>query len=219
MDTLQEYIEHCILPRYDAFDAGHQRDHAESVIRESLALAKAHHVDEEMAYTIAAYHDLGLEQDRALHHIHSGEILMADETLRQWFTKEQLETMRDAVEDHRASSKRPPRTIYGAIVAEADRQIDPDTILRRALQFELKQNPTVDFEWHFQRAYQHVIDKYAEGGYMHLWLNSERNLQGLATLRGIIHDEEQMRGICRGIWEEITTSQQKSGTDECQCIG
>ncbi len=212
MDTLHEYIEHCILPRYDAFDAGHQQDHAESVIRESLILAKAYHADEQMAYTIAAYHDLGLEQDRELHHIHSGEILMADETLRQWFTEEQLVTMRDAVEDHRASSKRPPRTIYGAIVAEADRQIDTDTILRRALQFGLKQNPTADFEWHFQRAYQHVMDKYAEGGYMHLWLNSERNTQGLATIREIIHNEGQTRQLCYSIWQDITSSQTNNQT-------
>ena len=30
--------------------------------------------------------------------------------------------------DHRASGKNPPRTIYGAIVAEADRQIIPETV-------------------------------------------------------------------------------------------
>ena len=201
--TLQEYIEQQVLPRYAAFDKGHQRDHAESVIRESVKLAREHGVDEQMAYVIAAYHDLGLEQDREFHHIHSGEILMADEMLRQWFSEEQLQTMREAVEDHRASSKRPPRSIYGAIVAEADRQIDPNTILRRALQYGLKQNPVRDFEWHFERAYQHALDKYAEGGYMHLWLNSERNVQGLNNLRAIIADKERMREICREIWETL----------------
>ena len=56
---------------------------------------------------------------------------MADERLRQWFTEEQLLIMRDAVEDHRASGKNPPRTIYGAIVAEADRQIIPETVIAR----------------------------------------------------------------------------------------
>ena len=119
--TLQEYIEQTILPQYDAFDGGHKRDHAEAVIAESLQLARAHNADEQMAYVIAAYHDLGLQFDREKHHIYSGEILMADTTLRQWFTEEQLLVMRDAVEDHRASGKNPPRTIYGAIVAEADR--------------------------------------------------------------------------------------------------
>jgi uncharacterized protein len=111
--------------------------------------------------------------------------------------------MRDAVEDHRASSKNAPRTIYGAIVAEADRHIDPETILRRTLQFGMKQNPNADFEWNFDRAYEHMLEKYAEGGYMRLWLNSKRNVEGLAQLRAIIHNKEQMRTICKRLFEEM----------------
>lgn len=201
--TLQEYIEQIILPRYADFDKGHQRDHAESVIRESLLLAEKHDVDKNMAYAIAAFHDLGLAVDRAQHHIHSGEILMADPVLPQFFTKEQLCIMRDAVEDHRASSKNAPRTIYGAIVAEADRHIDPETILRRTLQFGMKQNPKADFEWHFERAYEHMLEKYAEGGYMRLWLHSKRNVEGLKALRAIINDKEHMRNICIAIFQTL----------------
>ncbi len=201
--TLHDYIQLHILPRYKAFDKGHQRDHAESVIQESLLLAKEYGVDSNMAYTIAAFHDLGLEIDRELHHIHSGEILMADPILPQFFTEEQRSTMRDAVEDHRASSKHAPRTIYGAIVAEADRHIDPETILRRTLQFGFKQNPNADFEWHFERAYEHMLEKYAEGGYMRLWLNSTRNVEGLKALRTIIHNKEQMKNICKRIFQTL----------------
>lgn len=201
--TLYEYIEQHILPRYSAFDKGHQRDHAESVIHESLVLAEAYGADKEMAYTIAAFHDLGLEKDRALHHIYSGEILMADPMLPQFFTNEQLIVMHDAVEDHRASSKNAPRTIYGAIVAEADRHIDPETILRRTLQFGMKQNSDADFEWHFERAYEHMLEKYAEGGYMKLWLQSKRNVEGLKALRAIIDDKEKMRNICKCLFETI----------------
>ena len=201
--TLHEYIEQQILPRYAAFDKGHQRDHAESVIQESLVLAKEYGADLDMAYTIAAFHDLGLEIARELHHIHSGEILMADSILPQFFTEEQRCTMRDAVEDHRASSKHAPRTIYGSIVAEADRHIDPETILRRTLQFGIKQNPNADFEWHFERAYEHMLEKYAEGGYMRLWLNSKRNVEGLAKLREIIEDKEYMKTICERIFQTL----------------
>ena len=202
--TLQEYIENEILPRYAAFDKGHQRDHAESVIQESMVLAQEHGADQEMAYVIAAFHDLGLEKGRELHHIYSGEILMADPILPQFFNKEQLMLMRDAVEDHRASSKNAPRSIYGAIVAEADRHIDPETILRRTMQFGMKQNPEADFEWHFERAYQHMLEKYAEGGYMRLWLNSKRNVEGLNALRAIIHDKEVLREICKRLFEAMS---------------
>lgn len=194
--TLEDYIEQTILPQYDAFDGGHRRDHALTVIRESLKLAQAYHADERMAYVIAAYHDLGLRFDREKHHIHSGEILMADHTLRQWFNHEQLLTMRDAIEDHRASGKHPPRTIYGAIVAEADRQIEPLTVVQRTMAYSAKLFPDGDFETLYQRSLEHLKEKYAEGGYLRLWLNSERNVQGLAELRDIIRNEDQLRALC-----------------------
>ena len=194
--TLQEYIEQTILPQYDAFDGGHKRDHAEAVIAESLQLARAHNADEQMAYVIAAYHDLGLRFDREKHHIYSGEILMADSTLRQWFTEEQLLTMRDAVEDHRASGKNPPRTIYGAIVAEADRQIIPETVIARTMAYSAKLYPDGDFETLYARSREHLLEKYAEGGYMRLWLNSERNVRSLEALRAIIRNEPLLRSLC-----------------------
>ena len=197
MHSLQQYIEQTILPQYDAFDGGHKRDHAQMVIDESLKLAREYGADEQMAYVIAAYHDLGLRFDRETHHIHSGEILMADETLRQWFTEEQLLTMRDAVEDHRASSKNPPRTIYGAIVAEADRQINPKLVIHRTMAYSAKLFPEGDFETLYARSKEHLLQKYAEGGYMKLWLNSERNVRSLEELRAIIRDELRLRSLCR----------------------
>jgi uncharacterized protein len=195
--TLEQYIEQTILPQYDAFDGGHRRDHAQMVIDESLKLAREHGADERMAYAIAAYHDLGLRFDREKHHIYSGEILLADENLRQWFTDEQLLVMRDAVEDHRASGKNPPRTIYGAIVAEADRQIDPLVVVQRTMAFSKRLLPDADFETLYQRSREHLLEKYAEGGYMRLWLNSERNVKGLEALRALIRDESQLRALCQ----------------------
>ena len=195
--SLKQYIEQTILPQYDAFDGGHRRDHAQMVIDESLKLAREHGADEQMAYVIAAYHDLGLRIDREKHHIHSGEILIKDEHLRQWFTDAQIGIMRDAVEDHRASSKNPPRTIYGAIVAEADRQIDPTLVSHRTMAFSAKLFPNGDFETLYQRSKDHLLEKYAEGGYMHLWLNSERNVRSLEQLRAIIRDEESLRALCK----------------------
>ena len=129
--------------------------------------------------------------------IQSGDILMADDTLRQWFTHDQLLTMRDAVEDHRASGKNPPRTIYGAIVAEADRQIDPLTVVHRTMAYSLKLYPNGDFDTLYQRSLEHLHEKYADDGYLKLWLNSERNVKGLEQLRAIIHNEPRLRTLCR----------------------
>ena len=110
--------------------------------------------------------------------------------------------MRDAVEDHRASGKNPPRTIYGAIVAEADRQIDPLTVIQRTMAYSRKLYPDGDFETLYMRSREHLNEKYAEGGYMRLWLNSERNVQGLETLRAIIRNEDQLRTLCLQWYEK-----------------
>ena len=129
-EELKAYIEAEIIPRYGAFDAAHRTDHVRTVIAQSLVLAGHYEVDADMVYAIAAYHDTGLAYGRESHHIRSGEILLGDSFMRQRFTEEQMAVMRDAIEDHRASSDHAPRTIYGRIVAEADRCIDPETAAR-----------------------------------------------------------------------------------------
>ena len=132
--SLISYIETEIIPRYKSFDKAHNLSHVQAVIEESLILAGQHaNADKRLVYTIAAYHDTGLCRDRATHHLVSGEILMADTTLRQWFSPKELLLMKEAVEDHRASADHEPRSIYGKIVAEADRIIDPDITLRRTV--------------------------------------------------------------------------------------
>ena len=138
---LENYIEDNIIPLYDHFDKAHQRDHVRMVIRQSLDLAAKMEVDANMVYAIAAYHDIGLCEGRDRHHIVSAQMLLADDELRKWFTESQLHTMAEAVEDHRASSDHAPRSLYGRIVAEADRFIDPDTIIRRTVQFGLEHYP------------------------------------------------------------------------------
>jgi len=153
---LRTYIEKEILPRYHAFDKAHDISHAETVIRESLELARIYGADPEMAYTVAAYHDTGLCQDRETHHLISGEILQSDPRLRQWFTEEQIAIMKEAVEDHRASSDHAPRSLYGKIVAEADRIIDPEITLRRTVQYGIKKHPDTSAEWQYQRFREHL---------------------------------------------------------------
>ncbi len=57
------------------------------------------------------------------------------------YWEEEIETVAQAAEDHRASSDHDPRSIYGRIVAEADRLIDPVTIIRRTIQYVLSHYP------------------------------------------------------------------------------
>ncbi|MBO4654005.1 MAG: HD domain-containing protein [Bacteroidales bacterium] len=198
---IQAYIKRGILPRYDSFDAAHRRDHVEMVIRQSLELAEQTGADMEMAYVIAAYHDTGLCEGRERHHLVSGRIIRADQNLLQWFSPEQIETMACAAEDHRASTDHAPRTLYGRIVAEADRFIDPETIVRRTVQFGLEHYPELDKAGHYERTLQHLHEKYGRNGYLKLWFTDSPNAKRLELLRQLIDDEPQLRQLFNDYWK------------------
>ena len=202
MITLQAYIEAAILPLYKDFDPAHRTDHALQVITESLKLSKHYEVDERMVYAIAAYHDIGLCEGRERHHLVSGRMLRADERLHEWFTDEEIETMAQAVEDHRASLDHAPRSIYGRIVAEADRLIDPMTVLLRTVQYGLSHYPELSKEQHYQRYCEHLQEKYAEGGYLKLWIPESENVAQLKALRGVISDEIQCKAVFEQMYKE-----------------
>lgn len=199
---MQEYIETHIIPQYQAFDKAHNEDHVRAVIERSERLAQRYDVNHDMVYVIAAYHDVGLCAGRERHHMVSGEMLAADVTLPRWFNAEQLIAMREAVEDHRASNAAPPRSLYGCIVAEADRLIDVDVTLRRTVQYGLEHLESRDREVHYKRFVEHLIDKYAPGGYLQLWLPDSDNARPLEELRRIIADEVQLQRVFDIIYDE-----------------
>jgi uncharacterized protein len=199
------YVESDIIPRYDSFDKAHNRQHVLTVISESLELAKnIDGIDLNMVYAIAAYHDTGLCRDRKTHHIVSGEIILTDTTLRRWFSEEEIVMMKEAAEDHRASADHEPRSIYGRIVAEADRIIDTNTVLRRTVQFGLKHYPELGKEQQYERFVEHLNEKYAPGGYMKLWFPESKKALQLRKLQSVICNEEQLRSLFENIYQEET---------------
>lgn len=201
--TLMEFVEKQILPRYTAFGESHGLYHVTRVIKNSLELARMLGADINMAYAIAAYHDLGMEGPRAIHHITSGKILTADARLKKWFSPEQIKIMREAVEDHRASASHAPRSIYGKIVAEADRDIDIDTVFTRAIQYGIEHDPDKDKEWQFKRFDSHMEEKYSNNGYIKLWIPHSPNEKKLKELRDIIVNKELLRQYFEKIYDKI----------------
>ena len=199
---LIDYIEAEILPRYDAFDKAHNRKHAITVLVKSLRLAQHYDVSPAMVYTIAAFHDTGLVEGREHHHTASARIIREDKRLKEQFTAEEIEIMADAVEDHRASSSKPPRTIYGKIVAEADRIIDSTTIMTRTIQYGLSHYPELSEEGHIERAVAHIKEKYGEGGYLKLWIPESENAARLEEFRALIKNEAELREHLQSIYNK-----------------
>ena len=201
-ESLHNYIYNEIIPQYATFDKAHQEDHALAVIDRALSMGRQYNINEEMLLTAAACHDLGLAIDRRTHHLESGHIIRADYRLTEWFSSEQIEVIAQAAEDHRASSKIPPRSIYGCLVAEADRVIVPENIIRRTVQFSLSHYPEMDKESHWQRTREHLHEKYAEGGYLHLLIPGSPNEVPLQQLREIIKDEARLQRIFDSVFAE-----------------
>lgn len=203
---LKKYIYEEVVPRYREFDDAHKEDHALTVIAQAMHLLSGRDewvasqadvdtiwladVDENMLLAAAACHDLGLVNGRDNHHLDSGVIIRSDSRLAQWFTPEQIEVIAQAAEDHRASGKGAPRSIYGMIVAEADRVIDGETIIRRTVQFGFKHYPDLDREGHIARAIAHLHEKYGRGGYLRLWIPWSENALRLNALQDTIADPD-----------------------------
>jgi uncharacterized protein len=89
-------------------------------------------------------------------------------------------------------------------VAEADRDINPINIIRRTMQFGFAHYPKLDKDGHYERTLEHLHEKYAEGGYLKLWIPESPNGKRLAELREIIRNE----ALLRQIYEQIYISLQ-----------
>lgn len=205
MSELEEYIYGSIVPRYADFDPAHRQDHALTVMNESMKLLDSmdrwisdnsdcdllwrQEVDREMLLTAAACHDLGLVNGRDNHHMDSGLFIRNDTVLQRFFSDEQIEVIAQAAEDHRASAKHPPRSIYGMLIAEADRVIDQDVIILRTLQYGFQHYPDLDREGHKSRATAHLHEKYGRGGYLNLWVPWSDNAMRLSDLQDLISDD------------------------------
>lgn len=204
---IMTFVEQNILPRYNAFGRSHGLVHVQRVIRNSLLLSERLGTDTDMVYVIAAYHDLGMSGPRAIHHITGGKILLADARLKKWFSPEQIKVMKEAVEDHRASASHTPRSIYGKIIAEADRDLEPATVFQRAVEYGLEHYPDLNEEAQWKRFESHVKEKYGEHGYLRLWIPGSPNEQYLKEVRAIIADKISLRKVFDKAYSEANTHQ------------
>ena len=216
---LEHYIYNEVVPRYSDFDSAHKEDHALTVIGQALKLLRdrdawlssqnvvepiwSSEVSENILLTAAACHDLGLVNGRERHHLDSGDIIRNDARLRDWFNEEDIELIAQAAEDHRASGASAPRSIYGMIVAEADRVIDGETIIRRTIQFGFKHYPGLDRAGHIARAVEHLHEKYGRGGYLKLWIPWSDNAVRLAALQDLIADPDALQKEVEGIYDAL----------------
>lgn len=162
---VRNYIEEEILPRYDNL-FGHTKDHIKYVISRSLKFAEeVEGVNYDMVYIIAAFHDLGRLVDNETHNIESGKMLMSDKFIEKNFSREERIIMKEAVEDHRASLKYEPRSVYGRIVSSADRSTSVKRAVTRAIKYNKLLNPGETEEEAIKNSLEPLKRKFGKDGY------------------------------------------------------
>lgn len=190
---LKKYIEKNIFPENDKNDAAHNMEHINYVINRSLKFAKeVPNINLDMVYTIAAYHDITHHINEKSHEIKSAEILYNDKELKQHFNDEEMKVMKEAIEDHRASSKNNPRNIYGKIVSSADRNTDIPTLLKRTYSYRLEHYPNDSLDKIIEDSRKHIIEKYCQGGYAEnkMFFHDKDYKKFLVDINNLCNNEE-----------------------------
>lgn len=192
-ENLRKYIEKEIFPQYDLNDKGHNINHINYVIRRSFELIKQNELDLNinMVFLIAAYHDIGHHIDPKKHEFISAEIMIKDENLNDYFSIEELNTMKEAIEDHRASAEKEPRSVYGKLISSADRNNTVEQCLERSYFYGKRLEPEVSDEELYKRAFKHLNKKFGYNGYAKFYLKDIEYEKFLMDIRKILKNEEE----------------------------
>ena len=189
-ENLKKYIEEDVFPEYSKNEPAHNIEHIKYVINRSFKFADTvPNINYDMVYTIAAYHDIGHHIDPKKHEIISGEIMSKDENLKKFFSVEELKIIKEAIEDHRASSNHEPRSIYGKIVSTADRNNTVEACLRRSYSYNQKLHPEYNDEQIFEDCHFHLNDKFGENGYAKFFFKDEEYEKFLTDIRKLLADK------------------------------
>ena len=202
---LKKYIEENIFPEYNKNEKGHNIDHIKYVINRSIELVEENNldVDIDMVYTIAAYHDIGHHISPETHEIESAKIMEKDEGLKQFFNEEEQITIKEAIEDHRASAKKDPRSIYGKIVSSADRNNNIEDCLKRTYTYGKNLDSTLTDEELYERAYNVLQKKFGENGYAKFYFKDRQYENFLKEIRKLLEDKDNYINTQREYIEKL----------------
>ena len=172
--NIEKYIKAEILPQYEKNDSGHSLEHIDYVLKRCFKFSKQfQNINYNILYTIAAFHDIAHHIDKANHEKLSAEFFYYDEKMKEFFSEGERILIKEAIEDHRASSTYEPRSDYGKIISSADRSTDIDDFLRRTHAYTLKHFPNCTKQEMIERAYKHTDQKYGKSGYAKHYIKDE----------------------------------------------
>lgn len=190
---LKRYIEKNILPEYKLNDDGHNIEHIKFVLTRAFELAKQYEISYDMLYTAVCFHDIACHINREEHEKLSAERLEADEILKNFFDKNQLQIMKEAIEDHRASANNIPRNIYGKILSSADRKISVEDYIKSSVGYCIKHEPDLNEDELIEKSYKFAIKKFGKSGYAvdKMFVKDEKYEDFLSEIQYLIEHKEK----------------------------
>lgn len=189
---LIEFMEKNIFPIYDTFDKGHNLSHIFAVIERAINIYKSldnKEIDINLVYAAAALHDIGVQVERKNHALHSSEFVMSCTALREFFTEEEIIIIANACEDHSTSKGVVPRTIYGKIVCDADKDNNVDISLLRAYEFTKKYFPDFTEEQCLDNVYDQLNLKFGPEGKVKFYVGAPEQSEFLHTMQSLALDK------------------------------
>ena len=170
-------------------------------------LSAYYNLDSNKAYTIAAYHDVGLSVNRNNHEKESGKIFIKDQQIKKYFSDVEIEEMKEAIEDHRGSRKEPPRNMYGKILSDSDRDFDIEILAKRQLATSIKNYPDlITFDEHFEKCYSYMIKRIEGFGHFNLWTNNPILVEQRDKFEKNYLNKEYVKKIYKEEWKRISSN-------------
>lgn len=168
-------------------------------------IGKGTNVDLDIAYIVGAYHDIGILKGRENHALSSGEIVRKDKMLATYYSSEIIEIIAQAVEDHSSHLDHEPRSIYGKIVADADRNNTMYLVFSRPIKYALKnESKTMTRQEHIERVYNFVSHKFGRNGYVKYWLDIPDTTKEQQKVWALLDNKELCLQYISGLFDEIT---------------
>ncbi|MBQ8430622.1 MAG: HD domain-containing protein [Clostridia bacterium] len=203
------YINTDIKPLYKTFDKAHNISHFSFVTKNCVEYAnelvkRGESIDLEIAYLVGALHDIGISKGREGHAKSSGEMVRKDKNLKEFYDEETIELIAEAVEDHSSHLEYEPRSIYGKIVADADRNNTLYLVFSRPIKFALKNEPQYSKAEHINRVYKFVDKKFGRNGYVKYWLDIPQTRKEQNAVWELLDNEKVCKAYISGIIDELT---------------
>ena len=89
------------------------------------------------------------------------------------------------------------------IVAEADRDLEPQVVFSRTIEYGLENYRELDRQAQWERFASHMDSKYGANGYIKLWIPNSPNEKSIKTLRDIIADKARLHQVFDELFDKL----------------